>query len=117
VELTGLSKAEVLGSRYELMRVVQNLVKNAIESGASSIQVGVERLGGQVRLVVRDNGPGMGPAEIKKALGGGYTTKANGTGLGLSICRHIIATHGGELVLQSVQQIGTECSIHLPILN
>lgn len=117
VELLGLSKAEVLGSRYELMRVVQNLVKNAIESGASSIQVGVERLGGQVRLVVRDNGPGMGPAEIKKALGGGYTTKANGTGLGLSICRHIIATHGGELVLQSVRQMGMECSIHLPILK
>lgn len=114
VELTGLPNAEVLGSRYELMRGVQNLVKNAIESGATSIQVEVVLLGPCVRLAVRDNGPGMTTAETKKALGGGYTTKANGTGLGLSICRHIIATHGGELKLVSNQGRGLEVSLLLP---
>ena len=116
VELLGVPMIKVLGSRFELMRVVQNLVKNAMECGATAIQVEIERIQRSVRLDVRDNGPGMTPFEIKKALGGGYTTKPNGTGLGLSICKHIITTHGGSLNVQSVQGKGTSCSFEVPEL-
>ena len=116
VELLGVPMIKVLGSRFELMRVVQNLVKNAMECGATAIQVEIDRIQRSVRLDVRDNGPGMTPLEIKKAMGGGYTTKPNGTGLGLSICKHIITTHGGSLNVQSVQGKGTSCSFEVPEL-
>ena len=116
VEITGLACVKVRGSRYELMRVVHNLIKNAMESGATSIQVDIDRTDEGVRLSVRDNGPGMAPAEIKRALGGGYTTKANGTGLGLSICRHIIAAHGGRLTIKSAAGEGTQCEFQIPEL-
>ena len=116
IELLGVPMINVLGSRFELMRVIQNLVKNAMESGATEIQVEITRVQERVRLDVRDNGPGMNSFEVKKAIGGGYTTKPNGTGLGLSICKHIIAAHGGCLTVQSVQGKGTNCSFEVPEL-
>jgi C4-dicarboxylate-specific signal transduction histidine kinase len=69
VELLGVPMIKVLGSRFELMRVIQNLVKNAMECGATAIQVEIERIQRSVRLDVRDNGPGMTSFEIKKANG------------------------------------------------
>lgn len=68
VELLGVPMIKVLGSRFELMRVIQNLVKNAMECGATAIQVEIERIQRSVRLDVRDNGPGMTSFEIKKAI-------------------------------------------------
>lgn len=114
IELTGLDKAEVLGSRYELMRVFQNLIKNALESGASLIRIYAEFVGSEVQLVIEDNGPGMTSEEIKKSLCGGYTTKTNGTGMGLSICRHILATHGGKMKMESIHGRGLKVCIIMP---
>ena len=117
VALTGLPVAPVLGSKYELMRVVQNLIKNAAESGAKRINVEVSRQKDGVRLTIQDDGPGMSPEEIRKALGGGYTTKANGTGLGLSICKHILGSHGGGISITSTPGQGTNCIIDLPAIR
>ena len=70
-----------------------------------------------MRLTIQDDGPGMSPEEIRKALGGGYTTKANGTGLGLSICKHILGSHGGGISITSTPGQGTNCIIDLPAIR
>lgn len=114
VILTGLPVAPILGSKFELMRVVQNLIKNAIESGSKRINVEVSRQKEGVRLTIQDDGPGMSPEEIRKALGGGYTTKESGTGLGPGICKHIVGGHGGRLSITSDSHRGTTCTIELP---
>jgi signal transduction histidine kinase len=114
VEVRGRPAAPVLGARFELMRVIQNLLKNAIESGASSVSVDFDGSEKEVSLTVRDDGPGMTPQQLNNALRGGFTTKPHGTGLGLSICRHIVASHGGRLLLKSTSQVGTEASMFLP---
>lgn len=117
VKLTGLPAAAVLGSKYELMRVVQNLIKNALESGAKRINVDVSRHEERIRLAVEDDGPGMSPEDIRKALGGGYTTKVNGTGLGLNICRQIVTTHGGRMEMGARPEKGLEVAIFFPALG
>jgi signal transduction histidine kinase len=116
VAVRGEPGGKVLGSRYELMRVIQNLLKNAIESGASAVTVDVVGTGKEVSVTVRDNGPGMSPQQLNQALRGGFTTKRDGTGLGLSICRHIIASHGGTLNILLGKVSGIEVVVLLPLL-
>jgi len=116
VEVRGEPGGMVLGSRYELMRVIQNLLKNAIESGASAVTVDFVGTGKEVSVTVRDNGPGMSPQQLNQALRGGFTTKRDGTGLGLSICRHVIASHGGTLNIVLGKVSGIEVVVLLPLL-
>ena len=96
------------------MRVIQNLLKNAIESGATEVVVAFGDTEKEVMMTVRDNGPGMDAEQLNRALKGGYTSKRDGTGLGLSICRHVIASHGGSFSFLSNIGSGTVAAISLP---
>ena len=116
VRIIGRPSAPVLGSRFELMRVIQNLLKNAIESGATDVVVAFGDAEKEVMVTVSDNGPGMDAEQLNRALKGGYTSKRDGTGLGLSICRHIIASHGGSFVLNPAKNGGIEATVRLPQL-
>ncbi len=104
----------VRGSAFELARVFQNLIKNALEAQATEVIVSVESEAGRVVVSIADNGQGMEADTANRAIRGGFTTKTAGTGLGLSICRHIIGAHGGELALRSAMGRGTTISIDLP---
>jgi signal transduction histidine kinase len=101
----------VRGSRFELMRVFQNLFKNALEAGATRLLVSFVTRGAQIEMSVADNGAGMDADRLKRALHGGYSSKANGTGLGLSICRHLAGTHGSTFSVESAPGKGT--TVHL----
>jgi signal transduction histidine kinase len=52
---------------------------------------------GDVRVSVRDSGPGIDPDRVDRVFEAFYTTKSNGVGMGLSICRSIIEAHQGRL--------------------
>jgi signal transduction histidine kinase len=112
--LSGLGEAVVRGSKYELMRVFQNLFKNALEAGATRLDVKFARRGDQTELTVADNGSGMDAERVKRALHGGFTSKASGTGLGLSICRHLAGTHGAAFALESALGHGTTVRLTFP---
>lgn len=114
IQFTGLSRAYVRGSKYELMRVFQNLFKNSLEAGATRLLVTMARSTAQLEIVVVDNGSGMDPERLKRALHGGFSSKANGTGLGLSICRHLVGTHGGAFNLESSPGKGTTVRLIFP---
>lgn len=102
---------EVLGDAVLLRRVWLNLLRNAAEaialapagSGAGPrrgvVCVGIESDGGQVRVRVSDNGPGV-PAELaEKIFIPFFTTKSSGSGLGLAVVHKITAAHQGAVVL------------------
>jgi two-component system, NtrC family, sensor kinase len=72
-----------------------------------------------VRIVVKDNGPGI-PLEIKdKIFQPFFTTKptGEGTGLGLSLSYDIVKAHGGELKVETKEGEGSEFIITIPILS
>jgi signal transduction histidine kinase len=114
VQFSGMPTALIRGSKFELMRVFQNLFKNALEAGAKQIVLSVARAGERIELMIVDNGSGMDAEHIRRALKGGFSNKTNGTGLGLSICRHLLGTHGATLNLDSAPGKGTTVRMVFP---
>lgn len=117
IHIEGLPQAKVMGSKYELMRIFQNLFKNALESGATALKVEVDRESEGTTISVTDDGEGMSPEGIKKALRGGFSSKATGTGLGLSICRHLLGAHGATLTIESEVGVGTTIKMVFPAIK
>jgi signal transduction histidine kinase len=114
VQILGAEEAWIKGSKYELMRIFQNLLKNSIEAGATRIVNEFSTKGGKVHVAVTDNGPGMDDDRIHRVMHGGFTSKENGTGLGLSICRHLAGAHGGEFLIESKPGVGTTVRLTFP---
>lgn len=79
-----------------LTTVLRNLVVNALEAGATNVEVFARPDGA---ICVRDDGPGVSPAAAAKIFGA-YSGKFGGAGLGLTLCREILRRRGGELWLE-----------------
>jgi signal transduction histidine kinase len=114
VQIVGAPEAWIMGSKYELMRIFQNLLKNSLEAGATRIVTEFATKGGKVHVAVTDNGPGMDEDRVHRVMHGGFTSKENGTGLGLSICRHLAGAHGGEFSIESKPGAGTTVRLSFP---
>nr|WP_238257778.1 ATP-binding protein [Methylobacterium gnaphalii] len=118
----------VLGDRDELMRVVENLVENALKYGGGGglVQVSLAREEGldtrpaQIVLAVRDEGPGIAPEHIPRLTERFYrvdtasSRRQGGTGLGLAIVKHVLNRHRGRLVIESEPGRGTTMRVVLP---
>lgn len=103
----------------QMQRVIVNLIKNAVEvlgdQGVVTLRVRREdEAKGGVLLEVEDNGPGMDPATLERAVHPGFTTKSTGSGLGLTLVQRIVEQHGGRFGLDSSPGIGTRAWISLP---
>jgi two-component system sensor histidine kinase HydH len=89
----------VRGDADLLTQLVLDLLVNAAEAGASSIEIRAQRSGDRVRVEVVDDGPGIAPDAREKVMEPFFTTKASGTGLGLAMASRIAEAHGGRLEL------------------
>jgi signal transduction histidine kinase len=105
-----------------LGQVVGNLVSNAIKFTPSGGRVSFEAIGDhqQVRLCVKDNGPGIPSDEQKKIFvpftrGKQGRRFPQGMGLGLSIARELVEAHGGRLEVESEAGWGSTFTIILPL--
>ena len=105
-----------------LRRILENLVRNAIDSigqDQGTVTVATKHVSdGEgrtwIRVTVTDNGQGMSEEQKAKIFDDFYTTKADGTGLGLSIVRRLVMDLDGRIDVQSVEGEGTSMIIHLP---
>jgi signal transduction histidine kinase len=95
--------------------VLETLVENSRQSGASRVDIDGRAQGGKVRIRVRDDGPGIPPADHERIFEPFHTGRRSegGSGLGLSIARSLLASCGGTIVSQPAEQ-GAEFVIMLP---
>jgi len=108
----------VLGDPVILRRILDNLLRNAIESlpadGGSVNLDALRSAAGGVRLIIADTGRGMSDDELSRAFDDFHTTKPGGTGLGLSVVRRLVADLQAELRVESAPARGTTFTIDLP---
>ena len=111
----------ILGDRVQLQQVILNLIVNAVEAMGGVCERPRELListetteSGDVRVAVRDSGPGLDPAKLKRLFEAFYTTKPGGLGMGLSICRSIIEAHGGRLWAEANEPRGAIFQFTVP---
>ncbi len=113
-----LSPLPLLSLDQEQMeRAVGNLVKNAIEAmpDGGTLTLGTFSVpfekGRNISLEVKDTGHGMSEETQQNLFASDYTTKPYGTGLGMAIVRRIITVHGGEIAVESAENVGTTIRI------
>ncbi len=68
-----------------------------------------------VHIYVCDTGTGISEENMSKIFEPYFTTKQFGSGLGLTVVYKIIKEHGGDIVLESVENQGTTFTINLPV--
>jgi len=107
--------SEIRADRDQLHRVLGNLGHNAVQAGATRVDVSVRRADGQYVVEVADNGPGLAPRAREHLFKPfAASTRPGSSGLGLAIARELVRAHGGDLVLDRSTAAGTCFRIVLP---
>ena len=104
--------------RTQLIRVVTNLVKNAIQAvpevDSPRILVSVASEGNFVKVSVADNGIGITEDFRHKIFEPKFTTKSSGMGLGLGMVKNIVETYKGSIDFSSLPGKGTVFTVKFP---
>jgi two-component system, OmpR family, phosphate regulon sensor histidine kinase PhoR len=117
----------IAGDREELLRLFENLIENALKYGASGGRVIVSLStvtaadgSPEIRVMVRDFGPGIAPEHLPRLterfyrVDVGDSRSQGGTGLGLSLVKHIVNRHRGRLLIESVLRQGATFTACFP---
>ena len=125
LELEIWEDVRILADREKLLRVLSNLVVNAIKFSAlkSIVKVKIQKKDALLELSVQDHGIGI-PDNLKDKVFDPFTeAKRAGTsgeqpfGLGLSISKQIIEAHNGKIWFESEENKGTVFYIELPVIT
>ncbi len=110
----------VAADRDRIDQVVANLLDNALRFAAGEVRVTVHG-GGEARLVVADDGPGV-PVEVRDRVFDRFwradaarDRSAGGVGLGLAICAEIVHAHGGRIWVEDRAGSGSAFVVVLPV--
>ena len=111
----------VKGDRAELQQVMMNVVLNAGEAISQvpaeinlRLRRQIDESGAWVLLEVDDHGKGISSNELEHIFEPFYTSKSRGHGLGLASAQRIMKTHGGSIVVESQEGVGTHVELRLP---
>jgi signal transduction histidine kinase len=100
-------------------QVLRNLLENAIQhSPGGTVRIDVMRRvnidAPQLRIQVRDEGPGFDRTQLAHVFEPFFTRRCGGTGLGLSIVERIVDAHGGSVRAANCRDGGAQITIDLP---
>jgi two-component system OmpR family sensor kinase len=122
IEQRVAGEATVLGDAHQLRQVLANLLRNALvhTPAGTPIEVSAARENGEVRLEVRDHGPGLptgDPSELFERFWrseGGRERGRGGAGLGLAIVAGIVDAHRGQVDAANAPGGGASFVVRLP---
>jgi len=121
VELIAEPLPKVLADKDQMVQVLTNLVQNGLDAASAVrddprvVVTLAKNTDEGVRIIVRDNGPGVPEEFIPRLFQPYATTKEKGTGLGLAIVQRIVFEHGGEIVYRTATKGGAVFEIVLPV--
>lgn len=111
-------EAEV--DRTAMLRVVSNLLDNAVKfsPSGSSVDVTLGEEAGSTTITVRDHGPGIAPSDLPRVFErfykGDTSRSGTGVGLGLAIVKHAVRAHSGTVEVVSTPGEGAAFTVTLP---
>jgi len=110
--------ADITRLKQMLMNLAGNAIKFTPEGGR--IELGAHEMNGQIRVEVRDTGPGIPPEEQDQIFQAFYRLRQaggaiEGTGLGLAITQRLAELHGSTLGLESQSGQGSCFYFSLPV--
>ncbi|BDX29493.1 two-component sensor histidine kinase [Mycobacterium antarcticum] len=120
VDTGGVSAAQVSGDADALRRVLRNLGDNALRHAAARIDVALTELGGEVLLIVDDDGPGIPEPERERVLqrfvrlDPARSRDDGGSGLGLAIVEEVVRAHGGSVTIRQSPIGGARVEVRIP---
>lgn len=107
----------VKGDKDQLLRVFNNLLKNAVQAvdqkEEPSIKVKLFELQDHYEVQIIDNGVGISETLAERIFEPNFTTKTSGSGLGLAMSKSIINQMEGNISFDSVESEGTTFKIEL----
>jgi signal transduction histidine kinase len=105
----------------QLMRVINNLVKNALQAipdqEEGRVEISLDHKDEKAILSVADNGSGIPEALREKVFYPNFTTKNSGMGLGLAMSRSIVNAAGGRIYFETEEEAGTTFFVELPLIE
>ncbi len=112
------SSVPAFADRGHLVRVLNNLIKNAQqaipEGRRGHIQIRLAPGQKEHLITVTDNGTGI-PEEVQaKVFQPNFTTKSSGMGLGLAMCKNMMTAAGGDIYFETEDGVGTTFFVKLP---
>ena len=113
-------KPMALLDKTKITQALINILLNAVQASpdGSVIHIATDTVkfpsSHRARVIIRDQGMGISPENLKFIFDPFFTTKKNGTGLGLSIVRNIVDNHEGSIAIESEQGRGSTVIIELP---
>ncbi|OFX20545.1 MAG: hypothetical protein A2033_01130 [Bacteroidetes bacterium GWA2_31_9] len=107
----GISKAIINADGEQILRVFNNLLKNAIQSippeRNGKIIINVSKENQSFLIEIKDNGKGIPESMHDSLFQPNFTTKTSGMGLGLAIVKNIVEGIGGKVWFETEENIGT----------
>jgi two-component system NtrC family sensor kinase len=106
----------------QMQQLIYNLLNNAGDAigpersdGSISITTRYDAMQGMLEFTAKDNGIGFSQDNLKKAFRERFTTKEHGHGFGLTVCKKIISNHGGNVVVDSEEGVGTSIRVTISV--
>lgn len=116
-----VEEIEVFADPTQLMRVINNLVKNALQAipddRPGRVEIRLEKQEEKAILSVADNGSGIPESLQEKVFFPNFTTKNSGMGLGLAMSRSIVNAAGGRIRFETRENEGTTFYVELPVFT
>jgi signal transduction histidine kinase len=111
--------AMIDGDRSYVMRVMDNIIGNAVKYSDEPVDVHVGEESKHVRVAVTDRGIGIAEADLPHIFEEFWRSEKalfsrNGSGVGLFIVKQIMEAHGGSIRVESAAGKGTTVTLRFP---